>query len=156
MNGNASASSGSVRRSRRPQKLHAREPGDLGDTCGPTRQQVGGRRPRPHGPRARLGGVTQRHSTYEPFEQRHEIVGGEWGGKAADQGERRTIQHAPDTEREGRVPGIGRRAESSKGTQGDEVHSLAPPLDGRFAPGQLLLVEEEGRTGSGRSYVAGV
>src|SRR5215469_265158 len=156
MNGNASASSGSVRRSRRPQKLHAREPGDLGDTCGSTRQQVGGRRPGPHGPRARLGGVTQRRSTYEPFEQRHETVGGEWGGKAADQGERRTIQHVPDSEREGRVPRIGRRAESSKGTQGDEVHRLAPPFKRRSAAGELLLVEEESRPGSRWSDVAGV
>src|SRR5262249_48923554 len=63
-------------------------PGDLGDTCGPTRQQVGGGRARPHGPRVRLRGVTLRRSTYEPFEQRQAVVGGEWGGKAAAQGER--------------------------------------------------------------------
>src|SRR5689334_18460397 len=31
----------------------------------------------PHGPHVRFRGVTQRCSTYESFEQRHEIVGGE-------------------------------------------------------------------------------
>jgi len=36
----------------------------------PTRQQVGGRRLRPYGPRVRLRGVGQRHSTDESFEQR--------------------------------------------------------------------------------------
>src|SRR5215467_4309190 len=35
--------------------------GDVGDTCG-NRQQVGGRRLRPHGPHVRLRGVTLRHS----------------------------------------------------------------------------------------------
>jgi RNA-directed DNA polymerase len=78
----------------------------------------------PHGPRARLRGVTQWRNTDEPFEQRHEIVGGEWGGKAADQGERWSIYHVSDTERERCVPRVGRRAESSKGPQGDEVHRL--------------------------------
>jgi hypothetical protein len=39
--------------------------------------QGGGRRPRPHGPRVRPRGVTQRHSTDESFEQRRNIVGGE-------------------------------------------------------------------------------
>jgi hypothetical protein len=34
------------------------------------RQQVGGRRLRPHGPHGRLRGVTLRHSTDESFEQR--------------------------------------------------------------------------------------
>ena len=37
--------------------------------------------------------------------------------------------HVPDSEREGRVPGIGGRAESSTGKQGDEVRRSAPPSD---------------------------
>src|SRR5215470_12991698 len=77
-------------------------------------------------------------------------------GKAADQGERRSIQHVPDTEREGRVPRVGRRAESSKGTQRDEVHRLAPPSERRSTPGELLLTEEKSCAGSGRGNVAGV
>ena len=68
-----------------------------------------------------------------------------------NQGERRSIQHVPDTERRSRVTGVGGRAESSKGEQGDEVHRLAPPPDGRSATGKLLLTEEESRTGSRRS-----
>ena len=38
---------GIVEDPRHAYKLHAREPGNLGDTCGPTRLQVGGRRSRP-------------------------------------------------------------------------------------------------------------
>ena len=58
--------------------------------------------------------ATRWHGTYELFEQRH-TVSGEWGGKAADQGERQSTEHAPDAEREGRVTGVGGRAKSSKG-----------------------------------------
>src|SRR5260370_9786912 len=82
-----SASSCSVRRSRRPQTR-------LETSCtrtGRTRRQLrfnqtAGRRAKvePQGQHVRLRGVTQRNSTYETFEQRREIVGGEWGGKAAD------------------------------------------------------------------------
>jgi hypothetical protein len=50
-----------------------------------------------------------RPDTYEPFEQRRNIAGGEWGGKAADQGERWSTPHAPDTERETWVPAAVRR-----------------------------------------------
>src|SRR5438552_10337407 len=120
------------------------------------RPQVGGRRQEPHGPRVRFRGVTQRHSTYEPFEQRRGTVSGECGGKAADQGERLSTSHVLDTEREGRVPGAGGRAESSKGKQGEEVHRLAPPSDRRSAAGKFLLTEEEGRTRSRWRNVAGV
>lgn len=73
--------------------------GDLGDTCRPTGQQVGGRKLRPHGPRVRPRGVGQRNSTYEAFEQRPAPVHGECGGKAADQGEHSSIWYVPDTER---------------------------------------------------------
>src|SRR5271157_382973 len=75
------ASPYSVRRSRRPQTrledfIHENR-GDLGDACDESQPQDGGRRLRPHGPRVRLRGVTQRYSTDESFEQRRSIVGGE-------------------------------------------------------------------------------
>src|SRR5690348_12882905 len=38
---------------------------------------------------------------------------GGWGGKGADQGEHRSISHAPDSERETHVPGTARCAASS-------------------------------------------
>src|ERR1019366_4022279 len=91
-----------------PEKLHTREPGDLGDACDESSSQDGGRRLRPHGPRVRLRGVTQQHSTDESFEQRRNIVGGEGGGKAADQGEHSSIRHVPDTERVCACPTGGR------------------------------------------------
>jgi transposase len=40
--------------------------------------------------------------------------------------------------------------------QGDEVHRLAPPSDYRSAARKLLLAQEESRTRSGRSHMAGV
>src|SRR5215471_20597212 len=67
-------------------KLHAREPGDLGDAGSEHSRQAGGRRRKPYGPRARPRGVGQRYSTDESFEQKRETAGGERGGKAADQG----------------------------------------------------------------------
>src|SRR4029077_13972168 len=73
-----------------------------------------------------------------------------------DQGERRSTQHAPDTERGARVTRVGRRAESSTGKQGNEVHCLAPPSDRRSAAGKLLLTKEESRTRSGRGHLAGI
>src|SRR5712691_7263707 len=86
-----SASTCSVRRSRRPQTR-------LETSCTRTGRprkhlrsnQAAGRRAKaePQGQHVRLRGVTQRHTTDEPYEQRRNIVGGEWGGKAADQGER--------------------------------------------------------------------
>src|SRR6266567_5568295 len=117
MNRRDSASSCSVRRSRRPQ-AHLETSSTR--TGRPRRHlrlnQAGGRRAKaePQGPCVRHRGVTQRHSTYEPFEQRRELVGGEWGGKAVDQGERSSTQHVPDTERGARVTGAGGRAESSR------------------------------------------
>src|ERR1019366_8915549 len=85
------AQSGVVEDPRHALKLHAREPGDLGDACCPGWWQDGERRLRPHGSHVRSRGVTQRHSTDESLEQRRNIAGGERGGKAADQGERSSI-----------------------------------------------------------------
>jgi hypothetical protein len=51
------------------------------------------------GRRARAGEVGLRSSTREPAEQREIDSGGRWGGKGADQGEHRSVQHEPDTER---------------------------------------------------------
>src|SRR5215831_7096685 len=116
-------------------KLPAREPGDLGDACSEHSRQAGGRRRKPYGPRARPRGVGQRYSTDESFEQKRETAGGERGGKAADQGEHPSAQHALDTERGWRVPRVGGCAQGSKGKEGEEVHRLASPFDSRIAPG---------------------
>src|SRR6266496_1379903 len=74
MNGGASASPRSVRRSRRPQTRLRNFMHESRETSGmPATEngsQDGGRRLRPHGSHARLRGVTQRHSTDESFEQR--------------------------------------------------------------------------------------
>jgi len=64
--------------------------------------------------------------------------------EGADQGEHPSVQHAPDTERGLRVTGAGGCAESSKGTQGDEVHRSAPPCHSRSAKGQLRFSETQG------------
>ncbi len=73
-----------------------------------------GRRLRPHGPCARLGGVGQRRSTDETLEQGPQTVCGECGGKAAGQGEHPLASHAPDTARVFlRVPGATGCAESA-------------------------------------------
>jgi len=45
------------------------------------------------------------------------IFSGGWGGKGADQGEHRSVQHEPDTERGTRVPGIERCTKSSEGQE---------------------------------------
>ena len=97
-----------------------------------------------------------RPDTDESFEQRGNTLGGEWGGKAADQGEHPSASHAPDPERGTRVPGAGGCAESREGTPGDEVHRFAPPPHGRFAPRELLRAEAKSRPGGGRHDVAGV
>ena len=73
-------------------------------------RRTDGQRLRPYGPCVRLRGVGQWHSTYETSEQPRAIVGGGWGGKAADQGEHSPVQHAPDTERDARVPRADRCA----------------------------------------------
>src|SRR5215469_10657299 len=62
--------------------------------------------PKPHGGRARSGGVGPRHTIDEPTEQRRGIFGGGWGEKGAGQGEHCLIPHRPDTVRGARVPGI--------------------------------------------------
>src|SRR6266571_7304219 len=90
MSGNVSASSCSVRRSRRPQ---TRLETSCTRTGRPRRHlrlnQAAGRRAKARA--ARPARTFPRNSTYEPFEQRRELVGGEWGGKDADQGERSSI-----------------------------------------------------------------
>jgi len=49
-----------------------------------------------------------RPDTEESFEPRRNDVGGDWGGKAADQGETFPLRHAPDTERDWACPTSGR------------------------------------------------
>src|SRR6516162_10563458 len=70
----------------------------------------------------------------EPAEQGRKTFCGGRGGKGTDEGEHRSIAHAPDTEREAHVPGIGRCAESSKGRKAGAVHRSAPPPDHRVTP----------------------
>src|SRR5215831_10387839 len=110
------------------EKQHAREPGDLLYVL------VQGSRPvreghKPNGGRERRGEVGLRRITNEPAEQGRATVHGGWGGKGADQGEHRSIQHAPDTGRGTRVPGIARCAESSKRKEARTVHGSAPPFE---------------------------
>ena len=93
---------------------------------------------KPNGGHARAGEVGLCRSTCEPAEQRRATFGGGWGGKGADEGEHRSITHAPDTERETHVPGIGRCAKSSKGKEAGTVHRFAPPSERRSASRQLL------------------
>src|SRR5271169_1380697 len=73
----------------------------------------------------------------EPAEQGRETFRGGWGGKGTDEGEHRSVAHAPDTEWEAHVPGIGRCAESSKGKKAGAVHRFAPPPERRVTPRQL-------------------
>src|SRR4029077_1806795 len=75
------------------EKQHAREPGDLWSawTRKGTRPVREG--PKPHGGRARSGGVGPHHTIDEPDEQRRAIFGGDWGEKGAGQGEHRSVQH---------------------------------------------------------------
>src|SRR5437867_4610845 len=80
-------------------KLHAREPGDLGDACRSKSDRPAGEGHKPKDPHARLRGVGQRCSTGELLEQRWETIGGEQGGKTADQGEHQAATHALDAER---------------------------------------------------------
>jgi hypothetical protein len=60
------------------------------------------------------------------------------------QGEHRSVQHEPDTERGTSVPGIERCATSSKGKETGTVHRSASPYECRSAPGQLLRAEAAG------------
>src|SRR6266404_3704180 len=63
----------------------------------------------------------------QPTEQGRAIFRGGWGGKGTDEGEHRSIAHAPDTEWETHVPGVGRCAEGSKGKKAGTVHRFATP-----------------------------
>ena len=68
-------------------------------------------------------------------------LGGGREGKGTDWGEHRSITHAPDTEREKYVPGIGRCAASSKSKEAGTVHRIAPPSERRTTPRELLRTQ---------------
>ena len=138
------------------EKLHAREPGDLGIDWPRRAAQSGGRRQKPNGPHARCRGVGPPCSTCEPVEQSREIGCGDWGGKRADQGEHFAITHALDAERGRRVPGIAGCARSSKGKEARTVHGFASPSECRSAAGKLLRVKAASGPGSRWRDVAGV
>jgi hypothetical protein len=70
---------------------------------------------------------SDRNTINEPDEQRRAIFGGAWGEKGAGQGEHRSTQHHPDTERGMSVPGIERCARSSKEKEAGTVHGFASP-----------------------------
>src|SRR5450432_3052032 len=107
----------------------------------------------PHSGQGCLRGVVLRHSTGEPVEQRGAIFSGDGGGKGAGQGEHRSVQHEPDTERGTSVPGTGRCASGSKGKEAGTVYRFAPPYDDPSAAGQLSRVEAECCTRGGWGYV---
>src|ERR1019366_8172834 len=111
---------------------------------------------KPNGGRERSGAVGLCRSTEEPAEQRGETFGGGRGGKGTDRGEHRSIQHAPDTEREPYVPGVERCAASSKRKEAGTVPRSAPSSERRSAAGQLLRLEAKSCTGSRWRDVAGV
>src|ERR1700732_2411552 len=120
------------------EKQHAREPGDLWSASArkgtrPVREGA-----KPEGGRARSRGVGPHHTIDEPDEQRGAIFGGAWGEKGAGQGEHRSTQHSPDTERRTSVPGIGRFLKAFRerlAKFGLELHSEKTRLIefGRFA-----------------------
>src|SRR6266849_5553755 len=119
------------------EKQHAREPGDLLYVL------VRGSKPvreghKPNGGHERSGEVGLCRSTCEAAEQGRATFGGGCGGKGRDEGEHRSVTHAPDTEREARVPGAERCAKSSKGKEAGTVHRFAPPSERRITARQLL------------------
>src|ERR1019366_1487657 len=93
---------------------------------------------KPHDGHVRAGEVGLCRSTCEPAEQGRATFRGGWEGKGTDEGEHRSIAHAPDTEREVHVPGVGRCAESSKRKKAGAVHCFAPPSECQATPRQLL------------------
>jgi hypothetical protein len=60
----------------------------------------------PHGGHARAGEVGLCRNTREAAEQGRATFCGGCGGKGTDEGEHRSVTHAPDTEREARVRGL--------------------------------------------------
>ena len=86
-------------RSQRPQtrlETSCTRTGDLGDAWSSSSNRPAGEGHKPQDSHARLRGVGQRCSTSERLEQRWETIGGERGGKTADQGEHQAVAHAPD------------------------------------------------------------
>ena len=96
-------------------------------------------------------------STGEPAEQGRATFCGGRGGKGTDEGEQRSIAHAPDTEREAHVPGIGRCAESSKGEEAylsvELLRDSFYPLQRKASPGVDGVTWQEYETGLGDRLV---
>ena len=112
MNRGDSASPCSVRRSRRPQTR-------LETSCTRTGRPRRHLRPKSgsrsagegSGHTARVYVPEESHCGVVPMNYSNKdgtLVGGEWGGKAADQGEHSPIRHVPDTERVCACPTGGR------------------------------------------------
>jgi hypothetical protein len=83
------------------------------------------------------------------------VLYGGRGGKGADQGEHRAIQHEPDTERGTSVPGIERCAASSQGKEAGTVHGSAPSSERGSTTGQLFRIEAASGAPGGRRDVGG-
>jgi len=123
------------------EKQHAREPGDLWSASARKGTRPVCEGAKPQGRRARSGGVGPHHTIDEPDEQRRAIFSGAWGEKGAGQGEHRSTQHQPDTERGTSVPGIERCARSSKEKEARTVHGFASPCERGFTSGHLLRLK---------------
>jgi hypothetical protein len=130
---------------------------EISGASGPSRTETGPRR-RQATRRActRRRSRTAPYNTDEPAEQRGFQPGGGWGGKGADQGEHRSVQHEPDTERGTSVPGIERCAASSKREEARTIHRFAPPSHCGSASRQLLRFEAASCSRSGWGDLEGV
>jgi hypothetical protein len=83
------------------------------ERLGPQGNEAGLRRRKPHGRRARSGGVGPRHTIDEPDEQRRAIFGGAWGERVRAKENIVPSHTRLDTARQMSVPGNERCASSS-------------------------------------------
>src|SRR5580658_10752751 len=97
---------------------------------------------KPNSGRVRVAGVGPLCSTNEAAEHRGATLDGGGGGKAAAQGERRTLQHQSDTERGTGVPRVERRAPNGAGKEERAVHCFAASCDAGSAAEELRSLKE--------------
>jgi hypothetical protein len=111
MSGSDSASSLSVWRSRRPHStprnfMHENRETSETPAAQPGRRSAG----EGSGHAARVYVTEESHCGIVPMNHSNKggtLVGGEWGGKAADQGEHFPIRHVPDSARDCACPTVG-------------------------------------------------
>src|SRR5581483_9369222 len=101
--------------------------------------------------------ATYRHGksdSPEAIEQSEYPRSGGGGGKGADQGERASAKHAPDTEPGSmRAQCAGARATSSDQEQGRAIQRAPPPRDGRASEGRVSQHQEERDARSRRCHM---